>query len=152
RPHRAAGAGAGLRCRPDVSAAPPSVPGMALTLDEQLAAITDHSHGLADAARGNLDAPVEACPGWDVRDLVWHVTEVHWFWRPIVDERLAAPPDGSRRPVRPGDDKLVDQFVAGAAAMVETFRSADQDAACWTWHPALQTVGFVTRHQVQEAA
>jgi hypothetical protein len=35
---------------------------------------------------------------------------------------------------------------------VETLRTADQSAACWTWYPLQQDVAFITRHQVQEAA
>ncbi len=51
-----------------------------------------HSAGFADATRDHLDARVEHCPGWSVADLVWHLTEVHWFWGTIVEERLDAPP------------------------------------------------------------
>ena len=117
-----------------------------------LDAIGRHSRGLADVARGHLDAPVEHCPGWTISDLVWHVAEVHWFWGTIAAERLDAPPDGSRRPSRPADAELVEAFEAGAQRLVDVLRSADQDAGCWTWAPAQQDIGFITRHQVQEAA
>lgn len=125
---------------------------MTLSLDRCLEAVANHSHGLAEAARDNLDARVEHCPGWSVADLVSHVTEVHWFWRTIAGERLDAPPDESRRPVRAPDEELVDAFLAGAEALVETLRTTDQGAPCWTWYPPQQDVAFVTRHQVQEAA
>jgi uncharacterized protein (TIGR03083 family) len=116
-----------------------------------LAAIEEHSHGLAKAAGGNLDAPVKHCPGWSVADLVWHVTQVHWFWATIAEERLSSPPDESRRPGRPADDKLVDAFEDGARRLVEVLREADQDAECWTWAPGQHNIAFITRHQVQEA-
>ncbi|MEP6817418.1 MAG: maleylpyruvate isomerase N-terminal domain-containing protein [Marmoricola sp.] len=122
---------------------------MPLTLDRSLAAIAAHSRGLADAARDNLDARVEHCPEWSVADLVWHVTEVHWFWRTIAGGELDAPPDESLRPNRPDDDRLVDVFAAGAGALVETLRGADQGASCWTW-ASQKDVAFITRHQVQE--
>ncbi len=125
---------------------------MALTLERSLAAISGHSHGLADDARGRLDARVEHCPEWSVADLVWHVSEVHWFWRTIAAERLDAAPDESRRPARPADDDLLEVFVQGAEDLVETLRTADQSATCWTWFPPQQDVAFITRHQVQEAA
>lgn len=125
---------------------------MPLTLERALAAISAHSHGLADDARGNLSARVEHCPDWNVADLVWHVTEVHWFWRTIAGERLPEPADESRRPVRPADDDLLETFLSGAEELVETLRTADQSAACWTWFPPQQDVAFITRHQVQEAA
>ena len=117
-----------------------------------LAAIEKHSLGLAAAARVHLAAPVEHCPGWSVADLLWHVTGVHWFWATIADERLESPPDESRRPSRPSDDELVAAFEKGARRLVEVLRNADQHAACWTWAPTQQDVGFITRHQVQEAA
>ena len=125
---------------------------MTLSTFEAIAAITEHSAGFAEAARGNLETPVEHCPGWSVADLVWHLTEVHWFWGTIVAERLTAPPDQARQPARGADEDLVDEFVAGAARLVTALREADQSAACWTWAAWRQDVGFVTRHQVQEAA
>ena len=116
-----------------------------------LAAIEEHSRGLVEAARDHLEAPVEHCPGWSVADLVWHVTEVHWFWATIAEGRLSGAPDQSRRPSRPSDAELVETFEAGARRMVDVLRNADQHAACWTWAPAQQDVAFITRHQVQEA-
>lgn len=124
---------------------------MGLSTQRCLEAISTHSRGLADAARGNLDADVENCPGWTVADLVWHVTEVHWFWKTIADGRLDAPPDESVRPKREPDERLVPTFLAGAADLVDVLRGADQSARVWTWAPQ-KDIAFITRHQVQEAA
>ena len=117
-----------------------------------LDAIRRHSAGLATAATGNLDAAVECCPGWRVDDLVWHVTEVHWFWATIAEERLDAPPDESRRPERPSPERLVDMFRDGAERLVRVLAAADGSAPVWTWAPAQHDIAFITRHQVQEAA
>lgn len=125
---------------------------MTLSTDECLRAITVHSAGFADAARRNLDAPVEHCPGWDVAELVAHLIEVHWVWRTIAAERLAAPPDESRRPAVPERAELISTFERGAAELVDVLRAADQQAPVWTWFPGRQDIGFITRHQVQEAA
>ena len=122
-----------------------------LATDRCLEAITGHSRGLATAAEETLRKRVQHCPGWNLADLVWHVTEVHWFWRTIVAELLPEPPEDTRRPPRPPDDELLDTFLAGADALVETLRAASQPARCWTWFPPQQDVAFVTRHQVQEA-
>ncbi|HEU4568411.1 MAG TPA: maleylpyruvate isomerase family mycothiol-dependent enzyme [Marmoricola sp.] len=124
---------------------------MGLSTRRCLEGITAHSHGLADAARGNLDAAVEHCPGWTVADLVWHVTEVHWFWKTIAAGRLTEPPDESLRPGREPDERLVPTFLAGAADLVDVLRAADQSTHVWTWAPQ-QDIAFITRHQVQEAA
>jgi uncharacterized protein (TIGR03083 family) len=125
---------------------------MTLTTEECLAAITEHSAGFAAACRDNLSADVEHCPDWSVADLVWHLSEVHWFWATIAEERLDAPPDECRRPTRPTDEALLETFEAGAARLVDVLRAADQSATCWTWAPQQQNVAFITRHQVQEAA
>jgi uncharacterized protein (TIGR03083 family) len=124
---------------------------MPLSTEECVAAIERHSAGFAEATRENLSAPVEHCPGWSVADLVWHLTEVHWFWATIAEERSASPPDESRCPPRADDAGLVGVFEAGAGRLADVLRAADQSAACWTW-AAQRDVAFVTRHQVQEAA
>lgn len=119
---------------------------------DEVGAILEHSRGLADAAEGNLAAPVERCPGWTVADLVRHVTEVHWFWGTIAGERLAEPPDESRRPPPVPDERLVEEFRAGAERLAAVLRAADGSERVWTWAPAQQDIAFIRRHQVQEAA
>lgn len=85
-------------------------------------------------------------------DLVWHLTQVHEFWRTIALERPSSSPPDSEEPARPALEKLVDGFEAGATELVQTLRETDQDAPTWTWFPGRQDVGFITRHQVQETA
>lgn len=114
--------------------------------------IARDSAGFAAAAEGNLEAPVEGCPGWGVRDLVRHLIEVQWFWGTIVDRRLAAPPDEASHPPAREDGRLLDTFRAGADRLVSVLRSADPQTRCWTWASAQQDVAFVVRHQAQEAA
>jgi uncharacterized protein (TIGR03083 family) len=115
-------------------------------------AIVRHSRGFAAAAaRAGLAVPVEHCPGWNVADLVWHLTDVHWFWATIAREKLSAPPDESRRPKRPGNSELLPTFEAGAERLVDVLLDAEPAAGCWTWAPDRQNVGFIVRHQVQEA-
>jgi uncharacterized protein (TIGR03083 family) len=116
------------------------------------AEIALQSAALAEAAAGNLSAPVEHCPGWTVADLVRHVLEVHWFWAMIAERRPSEPPADEERPEPPPDDQLLERFRAGALHLVEVLRHADPQASCWTWAPSQQNVGFVQRHQVQEAA
>jgi uncharacterized protein (TIGR03083 family) len=116
-----------------------------------LSAIAEHSTGVAAAARGRLDEPIEHCPDWTMADLVWHLTEVHWFWGTIVEELLTSRPEEERRPERPDDQDLVRGLEAQAAHLVTVLGGADQSARCWTWAGWQQDVAFVTRHQVQEA-
>jgi uncharacterized protein (TIGR03083 family) len=125
---------------------------MTLTTDACLAAITHHTRALAAAARDNLSAPVEHCPGWTVADLVAHLAGVHWFWGTIAARRLAEPVPPEDRPARPSDDVLVDTLLTGADRLVDVLGNTDQSTPVWTWYPAQQDVAFITRHQVQEAA
>jgi uncharacterized protein (TIGR03083 family) len=107
---------------------------------------------LAEAAEGNMAARVDACPGWAVADLVWHLREVQWFWGTIVAGLLPEPPDEGLRPARPADHgQLLRDLRDGVATMAAAFRAADPTAPCWTWAPQ-KDVAFVLRHQAQEAA
>jgi uncharacterized protein (TIGR03083 family) len=125
---------------------------MTLSTERCLEALGTHSAALADAAVGHLAAPVQHCPGWSVADLVHHLTEVQWFWRWVAENRPSTFPGSLDRPERAPDDELVPVLRRTTTELVETLAEADQAAPCWTWHPARQDIGFITRHQVQEAA
>jgi uncharacterized protein (TIGR03083 family) len=116
------------------------------------AEIARHSDGFAESASRDLDAKVSGCPGWDVADLVAHLTDVHWFWSTIVAQRLTREEDVPSNPARAARDQLIERFRIGAKHLVTVLRAADQDERVWTWAPAHQNVAFITRHQVQEAA
>jgi uncharacterized protein (TIGR03083 family) len=113
------------------------------------------AHLLADTERmaqvteiGPLDAPVAACPGWDLRELAGHMGFIHRWAneaattavRPVVNE-YPAPVDQA---------ELAAWLRAGAAALADTMRSIDPDGP--TWHPfTVQRVGQVwPRRQAQE--
>ncbi|MEO6700512.1 MAG: maleylpyruvate isomerase family mycothiol-dependent enzyme [Jatrophihabitantaceae bacterium] len=119
---------------------------------DYFADIAKHSAALAEAAESNLSAQIEHCPGWTVADLVAHVWQVHWFWTTIAEQKLTERPDGLVRPPRPSDQDLIAEFRAGALAMIEVLRAADPDTTVWTWAPSQRNIGFISRHQVQEAA
>jgi uncharacterized protein (TIGR03083 family) len=124
---------------------------MPLTQQECTAAIAEHSSGFADAAAGNLDAQVEFCPGWTVRDVVHHLTTAQWFWATLVEKRLTERPDDLEEPVPADDETSLAVFRAGADRLVRVLDEADPAAPVWTWAPSQQDAGFVIRHQVQEA-
>ena len=124
---------------------------MPLTQQECTAAIAEHCRDFADAAAGNLDAPVEFCPGWTVRDVVHHLTQVHWFWATIVEDGITEQPQDLDRPEPAPDATIIETFRSGAERLVGVLGAADPAARVWTWAPAQQDAGFVIRHQVQEA-
>jgi uncharacterized protein (TIGR03083 family) len=116
---------------------------------DPLQQIAKHSTALYDLAQDDLSADVPSCPGWTMTDLAVHLTGVHWTWATIVEElrqdRLTeqdAPP--------PAED-VVAAGREQAERLVRVLAAADPSAPCWTW-AAQRDVGFILRHQVQEAA
>ena len=65
-------------------------------------------------------AKVPGCPEWSAADLLWHLTEVQWFWAEVVRTRPAAPSEDAPAPVRPAayDDQLA-LFDQHSSALLE---------------------------------
>jgi len=113
---------------------------------------SDLFYATADAADPTLGVP--SCPGWSIADLAWHLGEVHWFWATDIEMR-ARDPDSveAAKPGRPAEYlELVAWGRAQADRLLSVLEHADDSTTVWTWSPPHQTVGFVRRHQVQEAA
>ncbi len=116
-----------------------------------LSALARDGAGFADAcAAAGLAAPVPACPGWSVADLLWHLTEVHHFWRTIVGEQRVST-EGYLDPTRPSDLALLPNYLAGLADTVAALSAADPAQTNWTWSSD-HTAGFVVRRMAQETA
>jgi len=125
---------------------------------DPLAAIrrdSDLFYATADSADPTRAVP--SCPGWNIADLVWHLGEVHWFWGTDVEMRATNSDDVEKaKPPRPdsGYADLVAWARAQADRMLGLLEATADDVRVWTW--ALQdeqhNVGFIRRHQVQEAA
>jgi uncharacterized protein (TIGR03083 family) len=97
-----------------------------------------------------LTIPIAACPGWTVADLLWHLTEVHHFWRTIVaDQRQTW--EGYEQPHRPVAEGLPAMFRHGRDALLETLRTVEPDTAVWTWSGD-HRAGWVIRRMAQETA
>jgi uncharacterized protein (TIGR03083 family) len=122
-----------------------------------LAAIRRDSDRFYAAAAGADPArSVPSCPDWTIADLVWHLGEVHWFWGTDVETRASAPAElEGAKPPRPEDyGDLVAWGRAQADRLVGLLEATPDDVPVWTWalNDADHNVGFVRRHQVQEAA
>lgn len=112
---------------------------------------------LADAAqRAGLDAPVPACGGWQVRDLLRHLGYVHrwaamyvteghtrWIDRSSEQEILAQGPP---------DEGLLEWFRQGHGALVNALSAADPSMTCWTFLEAPSPLAFWARRQAHETA
>lgn len=104
------------------------------------------------ASRADPARAVPVCPGWALADLVWHLGEVHWFWGTIVEQELDNPDDAQASvPERPASyDELVTFGRRSLDRMVTILEQSDDATPVWTWAHQ-HDVGFIRRHQVQEA-
>jgi uncharacterized protein (TIGR03083 family) len=122
---------------------------------DHIAAIRNESDAFYRTADGaDPLARVPSCPDWSVKDLVSHLTEVHYFWALVVDKGLTdlSALQQMEHPSTPDDYRdLVALGRQMAERMTTTLASADQSAEVWSW-ASQNDVAFVTRHQVQEAA
>jgi len=96
---------------------------------------------------------VPSCPDWDAGDLLWHLTEVQWFWGSIVVDRLDSPdPAEEGKPERPGDyEDLVQLFAQASNRLADALENTPPQTPLWTWADNDQTAGFVRRRQAHEA-
>jgi uncharacterized protein (TIGR03083 family) len=116
------------------------------------AAVRRDGFGLAAAAAAaGPDALVAACPGWDVAELVWHITEVQYFWAEIVAGRLQGPEAVARLERPEGFPALLARCREGVEHLAAVLAAADPAAPVWTW-ARQKDAAFVIRHQAQEAA
>jgi len=116
--------------------------------------LSEHGDRLAAAAdRAGWDAPV---PGteWTIRQLVTHLGGVHRWAADIVDTANATgdTPAGQAVGNGPPDDELLEWYVNGHAALVQTLRDAPADLACFTFLPADSPLHFWARRQAHETA
>ena len=122
-----------------------------MEISELIAALDRDSAAFVDACEvAGLTRRVPACPGWSVADLLWHLIEVHDFWRTIVAEQLTDS-KGYEQPPRPVDEALAGMYRRGRNALLSTVGRADPATPVWTWSND-NTVGFVIRRMAQETA
>ncbi len=99
---------------------------------------------------GPIDAPIAACPGWDVRQLVEHMAHIH-RWADFA-VRNARRPDDSELDT-PGDDvDLADWLRVGAATLAEGLAAADPQAETWHVFAVERKIWVWARRQAMETA
>jgi uncharacterized protein (TIGR03083 family) len=110
----------------------------------------DVFYATADQADPTLGVP--SCPGWTIADLVWHLGAVHWFWASDIETRASDPEELEKdRPQRPSEHHdLIAWGRSQLDRMISVLASTPDDVPVWTWSDD-HTVGFIRRHQVQEA-
>ena len=119
--------------------------------NEFIIALERDASAFVDACEvAGLTTPVPSCPGWTVADLLWHLTEVHDFWRTIVAEERSTW-KGYEQPPRPVDEGLAELYRRGQTGLVAALRRADPSTPVWTWSDD-KTAGFVIRRMAQETS
>jgi uncharacterized protein (TIGR03083 family) len=124
---------------------------------DRLSIIDSESQRLAEVLSGVDPASrCTTCPDWTASDLLWHLTEVHFFWAGILAHGILSGSDlpaiEQAKPARP--EALADLLPLreqATAALLETLATRADTEPCWSWWPPDQTVGFTRRMQTYEA-
>lgn len=124
---------------------------------DRAAIIRAESQRLADVlAATEPEAPCPTCPDWNALDLLWHLTEVHWFWSQILARDARTDGDvGAIEQAKPDRPTVVADLLALRAdsteALLNQLASLSDAEPRWSWWPPEQTVGFTRRMQTYEA-
>jgi uncharacterized protein (TIGR03083 family) len=124
---------------------------------DRIAIIRTEAERLADVlAAAAPDARCPTCPDWSAADLLWHLTEVHFFWAGVLSQDVRTEADlaavEQAKPERPADmaDLLALRDRATTALLQQLGRLDDAEPR-WSWWAPDQTVGFTRRMQTYEA-
>jgi uncharacterized protein (TIGR03083 family) len=108
------------------------------------------------AARAGLNAPVEACAPWRVKDLLRHTGYIHrWAARHITERPakvIEGPTEAEMLSGGAPDAELIDWFCDGHRALVAALRSADPGLITATFGRAPSPLAFWARRQAHETA
>jgi uncharacterized protein (TIGR03083 family) len=124
---------------------------------DRLDVIASESQRLADVlADTDPSRRCPTCPDWDASDLLWHLTEVHYFWAGILERDLVSGADlpavEAAKPERPtAMSDVLPLREQATAALLRGLASRDDAAPLWSWWEPDQTVGFTRRMQTYEA-
>jgi uncharacterized protein (TIGR03083 family) len=130
---------------------------------EHITAVGQEAELFAEAARhGGLEAEIDTCPGWNMRDLVRHLSEIHLWAAARVAKRTSKlwPDDISEHAESwpelavfwPDDSDLIDWYLETNANLVRALESASPDDDLPTFLPAPSPLAMWARRQAHETA
>ncbi len=134
-----------------------------MEITEHITAVGQEAKLFAEAAeQGGLDAEVPSCPGWNIRDLVRHLMEIH-LWaaahvaqphdKPWVDDLAELAEFWPDLAVFwPEDGDLVKWYLDSNANLVDALESAPLDVESFTFLPAPSPLAMWARRQAHETA
>jgi uncharacterized protein (TIGR03083 family) len=121
-----------------------------LDRDTYLHFLREDGLAFAKSCDNALKAAVTGCPGWVIRDLIIHVTEVHAFWNFIARTGMAGPENYV--PPEVGDDEnLITGFRIGLDELLSALSNTDATSPCWTWDGS-HDIAWITRRMAHEMA
>ena len=134
-----------------------------MEIAEHIATVAQEAKLLGEAAeQGGLDVDVPTCPGWNTRDLVRHLSEIHLWAAALVAQRTTKlwPDDISEHTDSwpdlavfwPDDSELVNWYLDTNANLVDALESAPSDLDCPTFLPAPSPLAMWARRQAHETA
>lgn len=124
---------------------------------DRLSIIDSESRRLADVLAGvDPDSRCPTCPDWTASDLLWHLTEVHFFWAGVLERDVQSDADlpavEAAKPKRPAAiADVLPLREQATAALLSGLASRDDAKPLWSWWAPDQTVGFTRRMQTYEA-
>ncbi len=130
---------------------------------EHITAVGQEAKLFAEAARhGGLEVDIEYCPGWNMRDLVRHLSEIHLWAAARVAKRTSKlfPDDISEHTESwpdlavfwPDDDDLIDWYLRTNDNLVQALESATPADDMPTFLPAPSPLAMWARRQAHEIA
>ena len=117
---------------------------------EYLTVLRREGDAFADSIARAMDTSIASCEPWVGADLLWHMIEVHYSWKFIVESHLMNPDDYVPRS-KPADKDLLSEFNAGLNELIRVLSSTDSARSCWTW-AGIQDVAWVARRMAHETA
>jgi uncharacterized protein (TIGR03083 family) len=121
-----------------------------LTNSEYLEVLRAEGDAFADSVQVALTAPVASCEPWVGADLLWHMVEVHYSWKFIVQSHLMDPEKYVPRE-KPSDDDILQEYRDGLHELIGVLSITDASRSCWTW-AGVRDVAWVIRRMAHETA
>jgi uncharacterized protein (TIGR03083 family) len=99
-----------------------------------------------------LDAPVPTCPGWQLRDLAWHLTQIYVWVNALVPRGVTDRPDPRPdEPLPAGVDPVV-AWTDAFTELLSTLDAVDPDLPAYNWAPQAKKASFWHRRMAHETA
>jgi uncharacterized protein (TIGR03083 family) len=117
---------------------------------DHLAHDTERFAGVLETA--STDAPIAACPGWDVLRLAEHVGQIH-RWAEFCAANARPPSQDEAAGLESFEpDRAPDWLREGSARLASTLRGLDPDASTWHPFPIDRVAAVWPRRQANETA